>query len=622
MSTPWHVKTGGAIVCACALLALAPAQAAERHVLKGHVLPAFAKAPLVGAIDPNAQLHLAIGLPVRDPAGLQAFVGAVSDPSSPMYGRYLTPAQFVARFAPSASDYQVVTAFARAHGLNVSGTHRNRIVLDVTASAQTIERAFSLTLQRRKRADNTIFFAPDREPTLDTNVPILHIQGLDNFIRPKINIPMGKVPPAPRGGSGDYGIFVGSDYRNAYAPGTTLTGAGQSVGLLEFDGFYPNDPVQYQMLYTNTNVPITTVSSTQSPLPAGSSNMEVALDIEMAISMAPGLSSVIVYETPYATGAAPSDTVLALMAYPPTGVPVSLQLGASWSFPVDVTSSELTLEMASQGQSFLASSGDLGATYLASGYDLALPFTTFVGGTNLYMAIATRTWDAEDAWNGSGGGALTDVPFPSYQTGVVNAQNLGFAHGRNVPDVAMVGDQACCYIVYNNGTNINAGGGTSLATALWAGFMALANQQRANEHAAPVGFFNPLLYATGLSPAYAADFHDIISGTNHQAGTNGQGYPAVAGYDLVTGWGTPAGLLNNFPLPTPPPPTPDPYAAECNALVQQVNVAIRTGVRERLDQWSEKEGRLRGCLAVGALSQVEYNALVQEITTSEKNPAP
>ena len=71
---------------------------------------------------------------------------------------------------------------------------------------------------------------------------------------------------------------------------------------------------------------------------------------------------------------------------------------------------------------------------------------------------------------------------------------------------------------------------------MWAGFMALVNQQAALNGSSPAGFIDPVIYPLGLGSGYATDFHDITSGSN--------GFPAVAGYDLVTGWGSPnSGLI-------------------------------------------------------------------------------
>jgi xanthomonalisin len=63
----------------------------------------------------------------------------------------------------------------------------------------------------------------------------------------------------------------------------------------------------------------------------------------------------------------------------------------------------------------------------------------------------------------------------------------------------------------------------------------MINEQSAANGGKPVGFLNPALYAIGTGSSFDSDFHDIISGSNG-------GYSAVAGYDLVTGWGSPQGV--------------------------------------------------------------------------------
>jgi kumamolisin len=84
----------------------------------------------------------------------------------------------------------------------------------------------------------------------------------------------------------------------------------------------------------------------------------------------------------------------------------------------------------------------------------------------------------------------------------------------------------------------NEYGGTSFAAPMWAGYLALANQQAAANGDGNIGFINPAIYNVGVGSSYDSDFHDITSGSN--------GYPAVTGYDLVTGWGSPNGdgLIN------------------------------------------------------------------------------
>ena len=126
--------------------------------------------------------------------------------------------------------------------------------------------------------------------------------------------------------------------------------------------------------------------------------------------------------------------------------------------------------------------------------------------------------------------------------------NQGSTTMRNVPDVALTANNV---YVRADGYDYNVGG-TSCASPLWAGFMALVNQQAVGTGKATVGFINPLVYAIGASPNYPSAFHDITTGNNTRSGSPTKFF-AVASYDLCTGWGTPAGqnLINALVNPEP-----------------------------------------------------------------------
>src|SRR5205085_1936086 len=168
------------------------------------------------------------------------------------------------------------------------------------------------------------------------------------------------------------------------------------------------------------------------------------------------------------------------------------------------------------------------------------------------LSMNSGVWSGETVWNwgggiGSGGGVSANYVLPAWQQGISTSVNQGSTLRRNIPDVAMCADGV--YVVSDNG-NGGAVGGTSCATPLWAGFMALVNEQAAANGQSPLGFVNPALYALGKSASYSAVFHDVTSGDN--VGTNSPGkFTAVAGYDLCTGWGTPNGAaLINALAPT------------------------------------------------------------------------
>jgi subtilase family serine protease len=148
---------------------------------------------LVGELPGATQLHLAIGLPLRNPADLDALLNELYDPASQQYRHFVTPSQFAERFGPTDTDYQALAAFARDHGLAVESM-ANRGVLSVTGTAASVETAFHVTLLTRRRPDGSVFYAPDREPSLDLDVPVSHISGLDNFIPPKRHLVAAPTP--------------------------------------------------------------------------------------------------------------------------------------------------------------------------------------------------------------------------------------------------------------------------------------------------------------------------------------------------------------------------------------------------------------------------------------------
>src|SRR6266581_2044015 len=201
-----------------------------------------------------------------------------------------------------------------------------------------------------------------------------------------------------------------------------------------------------------------------------------------------------------------------------------------------------------QGITFFASSGDNGPTDYANvqlklsstpttSFPTDDPWVTSVGGTSLNRE---GTAFQESVWNGSGGasGGGFSIFFstPSYQMTLPTSVQNQLNNRRGVPDVAGDADPSTGLAIYSTteGGWIHVAG-TSASAPLWAAFMAIANQMAGH----PLGFINPALYKLAASSAYAQDFHDIIVGNNSISNSQGQGYPAVPGWDPVTGLGTP-----------------------------------------------------------------------------------
>ena len=254
----WFIRLGlTATVAAVFFPFTAGAQGVGSQVLHGHVPPAIARFQLqpMGLLPATNRLHLAIGLPMRNQAALDKLLAQIYDPASTNYHHYLTPGQFAERFGPTEQDYQALIAFAQSNGLTVKATYPNRLLLDVSGSVATVEKVFHVTLRTYQHpVEDRPFFAPDTDPAIDFNIPILHVGGLDNYAiaRPaslKKNSPINRpAGVALASGSGPSSQYMGKDFRAAYAPGVTLNGAGQIVGLLEFEGFYSNDIATYETM--------------------------------------------------------------------------------------------------------------------------------------------------------------------------------------------------------------------------------------------------------------------------------------------------------------------------------------------------------------------------------------
>lgn len=543
------------VVCTFAL-GLMPALATGSQRIPIHLPAAVTNSPPLGQLPASTNLDLAIGLPLRNQAALTNLLREIYDPASPNYRHYLTPERFTDRFGPTRKDYQTVIAFARANGLQVTATYPNRMLLDVRGSVATIEKVLHVTMRVYQHpAEARTFYAPDKQPTLDLTVPILGISGLEDYSLPRPRLipkPLVKGQNSVQNtGSGLSGTYLGKDFRAAYVPDTTMTGSGQIVGLLQFDGYYSNDIAYYESQAGLPGVTLTNVLLDGfNGVPTGSGgDVEVSLDIEMAISMAPGLSKVMVYE---AGPAGNWHDILNRMATDD----LAKQLSCSWYIyhgAPDPVADQIWQEMAAQGQSFFNASGDDDAYTGPIAFPGDSPYITQVGGTTLTTSGPGGSWVSEKVWNagggfGSGGGISTSYPIPDWQTNINMTACQGSTTMRNTPDVALTADNV--YVRADHSDYM--AGGTSCAAPLWAGLTALINEMALQNGEPPVGFVNPAVYALGESGSYNSCFHDITTG-NNESPSSPTKFVAVSGYDLCTGWGTPAGNNLLYALGVPEP---------------------------------------------------------------------
>ncbi len=468
-------------------------------------------------------------------------------------GHRVSREEFDAQYAADPATFAAMRRFAHQHGLAVdeaaSSLSRRTIVLRGTV--QAMERAFGVELH-------------DYEETADPNVPAPHVRagrrfhgftgtislpethaglvdavlGLDArpIARPHFRFRKDlKSAAAPAAGGEQPEPFNPPQVAQLYNFPTNVNGSGETIGILELGGGYNTSDLETYFqglgLKVPTVVAVSVDGGTNSPTNANSADGEVALDIEVAASIANG-ANIAVYFAPN-TDQGFIDAITTAV-HDTTNSPSVLSI--SWGGPESTwaQSSITALDDACQsagalGVTITVASGDNGSSDGVSDgqnhvdFPASSPHVLACGGTEL-IASGT-TIESETVWNdgsqggASGGGFSTVFAAPTWQTGVE-----GFTGTmRGVPDVAGDAAPESGYNILVDGDQ-EVVGGTSAVAPLWAALIALINQQKGSA----VGFVNPTLYTD------PGDFHDITQGNNGA-------YSAGPGWDPCTGLGSPDG---------------------------------------------------------------------------------
>jgi len=526
------LKSLSVFACVATLSASLCGSACAAALLTSHVPAAVARhqAALAGSVDPSTHMRMQVVLPMRDKAGLKDLLSVLYNPSSPLYRHWLSVADFTKRFGPTQKDYNAAITYFRGQGLSVTNTAANRYMFQVEGTAGDVERVLHVKLNNYKHpTENRTFMAPDREPTLDLQVPVQHITHLDNYVlpHPKLVHADSRSGRASTG-SGPDGNYIASDFRAVYyGTGTKakLNGKGQSVGLMELGPFNPADVALYFTSFGPANtVPVNGIGVGGAQATCTScEDGEQELDIVYPIGMAPSLDQVQVYV---------SDDPVAIENQMASDN-VSKQLSTSWGYDEDFADEDaIYQEMAAQGQSYFTASGD-DSTLQASGpWPEEDANIIAVGGTDLVTTGPGGTWQSEPGWEDSASGPSLDhtILIEPYQLPYINKNNLGSTIYRNVSDISANADFDM--MLCDRNKCAGGWGGTSFSSPIWAGFNALMNQYALKKGKPTVGFLNPTVYT--LYSGNKKMLHDII-------GNKSGKYPAVKGYDLVGGLGSPNG---------------------------------------------------------------------------------
>jgi kumamolisin len=496
-----------------------PVAGSERQPLAG--------ARRVGPADPDELIEVSVYLkPPQAPA--------------PQARRPLSRSEFGERHGARSEDLAAVEAFARENGLQVRSSDRARSQVVLAGTVAAMSRAFDVELHRYE-TDETAY----RGRTGHVHVPagladvVTAVLGLDDRPQAEPRLvrrdgPLAEPAPQP---------FSPLAVASLYDFPTSGTGSGQCIGIVELGGGYRDaDLAAY---FANLGIDGPSVSSvsvdgaSNSPSDANSDDVEVLLDIEVAGAVAPG-ARIVVYFAPNSDQGF-ADAVIAA-AFDAVNKPSVLSISwgsaeSNWTPQATQAMDQALATAAALGITVCVASGDNGSSdgqgdgQAHVDFPSSDPHVLGCGGTQLLAAdgaIASETtWN--DAYGATGGGVSDVFGVPGYQAGagVPPSVNPGNRTGRGVPDVAGNADPATGFQILVDGQNIVVGG-TSAVAPLWAGLIALINEQLAE----PVGFFNPVLYEQVVAEG---------DGVTDVTGSGNGAYQAGQGWDACTGLGTPRG---------------------------------------------------------------------------------
>ncbi|HXW82698.1 MAG TPA: protease pro-enzyme activation domain-containing protein, partial [Acidimicrobiales bacterium] len=521
---------------------------------------------------------------------LSAAVQQVATPGDPSYKHFLARGAFGPRYGAKPGVISAVVAGLHALGLARVEVDDSDLELSVTTDVAAVERALHVGEEYYELPGDRKVFLPTAAPSLPAEIApdVQYVLGLDDAVvghpagyrsvpssRPSAarldsgeRRPMGHLSPQActqaAGAGGETPSSLSDLYGLSSFYQTGDFGQGVTVALFEESDFSDKDVSTYQSCF-GTNVTVSRVQLSVGPFgppSVGNGTDEVTADIEDVIGIAPK-ASIEVYEAANLPGPMVDEYQRIADDDNAQVVSTSWTLGCeSWglgSFGLWLTKPYMMAEdlifaqMALQGQTMLASGGDMGSEAcggagLAVNYPASDPMVTGVGGTELSGSPVTETtWNSTCAKGpcGGGGGISSVWPMPSWQSapGVPSSLSSGGPCGsspgfcREVPDVSALAG-APDYLFFCTAGNCSPGGGwsggfqgTSLSTPLWGAIVALMDSAST---AGTEGFLNPLLYS---KPSLV---NDITTGNNNLGG--GADYPATPGYDMASGLGSPNGL--------------------------------------------------------------------------------
>ncbi|MEX1829019.1 pre-peptidase C-terminal domain-containing protein [Luteibacter sp. CQ10] len=551
-------------------------------------------AAAVSAMPGDHPLQVTVAMKVRDPDALKAFLAAVTTPGNALYGKFLTPAEFKARFAPTQAQVDAVVAHLRQSGFDNIEVAPNNMLISASGTAAAAATGFHTSI-KRINANGRERFANDTPALVPASLgdSVGSVLGLQNVsvkhTLHHVYQPDNVTAPGPATrtqASGSVTAHQPQDFASIYGGSSVPAATNTTVAVITWGSL--TQTVKDLNTFTS-NAGLATVNATITKVGSGTfandpnSNGEWSLDSQDIVGIAGGVKQLIFYTSPNGDTNSSGITDAGITATYNKAVTDNFAKLINVSLGEDETAAQqsgtqqaddnIFQQAVAQGQIFSVAAGDAGVYQWSSdpiegapGYvansagtvkiDLthysvsepaSSPYVIQVGGTTL--STSGTSWGGETVWNeglatidpgndsnqrlwATGGGTSLYETAPSWQSSVSSSGN------RVGPDVAFDAASSSGALIVINGQSGQQVGGTSLASPLFVGAFARI------ESAANNGIGFPASKFYQAFPTQTSVLHDVTSGNN---GYQGHGEVAGTGFDQATGFGSfDIGKLNTY----------------------------------------------------------------------------
>jgi kumamolisin len=465
----------------------------------------------------SAQIDVAVTLRFNHIEELDQLLKEQIDPSSSNYRKFLTAAQFDARFGPTAEQLSRVTSELQQAGFQIVNTSSNRVLVYAKASSAIAENFFKTEIHSVKQEDGNDRYMNVTPALLpDTLAPLVLAVHVDNLIVAKVGVQSDSITGPIQGPDNGYTpVALANSFNFPVQNGHD--GTGHTAAII-IDSNVANSDLSSFFSY----FPIKRTGTISREIVSGTGAInkdvdETALDTETIGGLAPGANIIL-----YLIGQlslADIDGAANQIVSENKADAVNMSFGGN-EFK-DATFAAALKAGNAEGITFVASSGDSGSNGGVVSWPAVEPRVLALGGTDI--SYSSGKYVHNKAWSGSGGGVSAIYAIPAYQKGL---SGVASTTKRNVPDLA--------FPAYYTDTFVS-GGWVGLQGTSWSSPTYVALQLEINQvKGTRLGWVNAAIYSVFKKEHYATDFYDVTTGSNGA-------YSAKKGYDNVTGLGSPIG---------------------------------------------------------------------------------